>query len=79
MDKEIEAIIAEEAGLRSHNRTSREEDIEVVEEDQGSDAYTDADRREEQLELMNDTIDTLVDESQDVSTEGIDNGGWDHN
>jgi N utilization substance protein A len=40
--------------------------------------HTDADEREEQLELMNDTIETLVDESQDVSTESIDSGGWDN-
>jgi N utilization substance protein A len=79
MDKEIEAIIAEESGLGGRNRAFKEEAIEVVEDDRDSDAYTDADQREEQLELMNDTIDTLVDESQDVSTEGTDNGGWDHN
>ena len=79
MDREIEAIIAQEAGLTRQTRNSMEETIEIVEEDRESDAYTDADEREEQLELMNDAIDTLVDESQDVSTEGIDNGGWDHN
>jgi len=79
MDREIEAIIAQEAGLTRQTGNSREETIEIVEEDRESDAYTDADEREEQLELMNDAIDTLVDESQDVSTEGIDNGGWDHN
>lgn len=72
MDREIEAIIAEEAGLVGQ-KSATEETIEVLEEDRESDAYTDADVREEQIELMNDTIDTLVDESQDVSTEGIDN------
>jgi hypothetical protein len=30
------------------------------------------------IELENDTIDTLVNDSQDASTEGIDNGGWNH-
>jgi len=78
MDREIEAIIAEEAGLGG-KKSMAEETIEFVEEDRESDAYTDSDEREEQIELMNDTIDTLVDESQDVSTEGIDNGGWDYN
>jgi N utilization substance protein A len=78
MDREIEAIIAEEAGLGGQ-KGATEETIEVAEEDRESDAYTDSDEREEQIELMNDTIDTLVDESQDVSTEGIDNDGWDHN
>jgi N utilization substance protein A len=43
-----------------------------------SDGYSDADAREEMIELENDTIDTLVNDSQDASTEGIDNGGWNH-
>jgi hypothetical protein len=78
MDKEIEAIIAQEAGLGGRNSSATDE-IEIEEENRQSDAYTDADEREEQIELMNDTIDTLVDESQDASTEGVDNDGWDHN
>jgi N utilization substance protein A len=79
MDREIEAIIAQEAGLKRQTANSMEESIEIVDEDRESDAYTEADEREEQMELMNDIIDTLVDESQDVSTEGIDNDGWDRN
>jgi transcription termination/antitermination protein NusA len=43
-----------------------------------SDAYTAADVREEMIELQNDTIDTLVNDSQDASTEGINDGGWNH-
>ena len=42
-----------------------------------SDAYSDADEREEMIELRNDAIDTLVNDSQDASSEGIDNNGWD--
>jgi hypothetical protein len=30
------------------------------------------------IELENGSIDTLVNDSQDASTEGIDNGGWNH-
>ena len=39
---------------------------------------TDAARHEEMIEAANDSIDTLVNDSQDASTEGIDNGGWNH-
>jgi hypothetical protein len=78
MDEEIEAIIEQEAGLVGRNGHD-EESIEIVEEDRESDAYTEADEREERIELMNDAIDILVNESQDVSTEDISNDGWDHN
>ena len=37
-----------------------------------SDANDDADAREEQIETDNDTVDTLVDQAQEVSDEGID-------
>jgi hypothetical protein len=43
-----------------------------------SDAYSDADAREEMIELENDSIDTRVNGSQDASTEGIGNGSWNH-
>ena len=36
---------------------------------------SEADAREETIELENDAVDTLVNESQEVSDEGID-GGW---
>jgi len=39
-----------------------------------SDANDDADRREEAIELDNDSIDELVNEAQEVSDEGIDDG-----
>lgn len=79
MDREIEEIIAREAGYgRVSNYSERSEDELVEEEEFRSDAYSDADAREEMIELENDTIDTLVNDSQDASTEGIDNGGWNH-
>ncbi|MGI4830286.1 MAG: transcription termination factor NusA [Janthinobacterium lividum] len=54
------------------------EDIAAQEEyDSDSDAATDADRREEMIERDNDTVDTLVDQSQEVSDEGIDTDGHD--
>jgi N utilization substance protein A len=79
MDREIEAIIAREAGYGGvSNDSERFEDELVEEEESRSDAYSDTDAREEMIELKNDTIDTLVNDSQDASTEGIDNGGWNH-
>lgn len=77
MDKEIEAIIAREAGYgRVRDEDGRSEDDLIEEEEALSDAYSDADAREEMIESENDTIDTLVNDSQDASTEGIDNDGW---
>lgn len=79
MDREIEAIIAGEAGYgRVSNNSERSEDELIEEEELRSDAYTDADAREEMIERANDSIDTLVNDSQDASTEGIDNAGWNH-
>jgi N utilization substance protein A len=73
MDKGIEAIIAQEAGYgETEGGFTEDELIERENEASLSDAYTDADAQEERIELENDTIDTLVDESQDVSSEGID-------
>jgi transcription termination/antitermination protein NusA len=73
MDKEIEAIIAQEAGYgEAEEGLTEEELIERESEESGSDAYTDADEREERIEMQNDVIDTLVDESQDVPSEEID-------
>jgi N utilization substance protein A len=42
-----------------------------------SDADSDADAREEAIELDNDAVDSLVNESQEVSSEGIDGDGED--
>jgi len=73
MDKKIEAIIARENGEgEAQENFAEDEFIEEENEESSSDAYTDADAREELIEMRNDSIDTLVDESQDVSSEGID-------
>ena len=54
---------------------TRLEDIADREEtNSASDALSDADAREEQIELDNDTVDTLVNDSQEFSDEGIDDG-----
>ena len=52
---------------------STEELQDAEEADSGTDAYSDADAREEQIELDNDSVDTLVAESEDISNETIDN------
>ncbi len=52
------------------------EDI-AAEEDAATDAFSEADAREEAIELDNDTMDTLVAESQEISDQGIDNDGHD--
>jgi N utilization substance protein A len=77
MDKDIEAIIEQEAGVGRLDDENVTDDLIEAEEFE-SDAYTEADAREEMIELQNDTIDTLVNDSQDASTEGIDDGGWNH-
>jgi N utilization substance protein A len=73
MDRELEAIIAREAGDGVERGSLEDEEIEREDIESRSDAYSDADRRGEEIEQENDTLDTLVDESQDVSSEGIDN------
>jgi N utilization substance protein A len=52
------------------------EDIEAAEEaNSASDAVSEADAREEQIELNNDAVDTLVEESQEHSNDGPDTDG----
>ena len=54
------------------------EDIVAAEEaGSASDAISEADAREERIEAENDAVDDLVDASQEVSSEGIDNEGHD--
>ena len=80
VDKTPEAILAEEAGAGTAeevNDVSTEEIADREDQDSTSDAFSDADAREERIELDNDTVDTLVDEAQEVSDEGIDNDGHD--
>jgi N utilization substance protein A len=77
MDKDIEAIIEREAGVSRLDAEDMTDDL-IEAEELESDAHTEADAREEMIESQNDTIDTLVNDSQDASTEGIDDGGWNH-
>ena len=77
MEKTPEAILAEEAGIgtaKEVNTLSTEDIAENEEASSTSDAFSDNDAREEQIELNNDTVDTLVNDSQEVSDEGIDDG-----
>jgi transcription termination/antitermination protein NusA len=78
MDKEIEAIIAREAGYGVEDGGGFSTDALIDQEsaDSASDAYSGSDAREEMIEFENDAIDTLVNDSQDATTEGVDNDGW---
>ncbi len=73
-----EEILAREAakanGAREVGEYSVEDIAEAEDEISESDANDAADAREEQIELNNDTVDTLVNESEDSSSEGIDDG-----
>jgi N utilization substance protein A len=75
-EKTPEEILAAEASavgeVAEVHDVSPEAIVETEEADSSSDALSDADAREEKIELENDAVDTLVDESQDVSDEGVD-------
>jgi N utilization substance protein A len=81
MEKSPEAILAADASavgeVEEVRDLSSEEIADEEEAESESDAYTDADAREEKIELENDAVDTLVDESQEVSDEGVDTDGHD--
>ena len=77
MEKTPEAILAEEAGTgraKEINELSAEDIAESEEEASEIDAFSDADAREARIELTNDTVDTLVNDTQEFSDEGIDDG-----
>jgi N utilization substance protein A len=76
--EEILVAEASAAGEAEEVRGLSAEEIAAA-EDAGSesDAFSDADAREEAIELDNDAVDSLVNESQEVSDEGIDDGGHD--
>ncbi len=81
MSKTPEELIAE-AATRDEppmetDEVSTEDIIAQEEAESASDANDDADRREEGIELDNDTMDTLVAESQEISDETIDSDGHD--
>ena len=71
-----EERLAADAGPGAKAAEARDVSVDALAdaEDEGSasDAFSDADEREEKIELDNDAVDTLVDESQEVSDEGID-------
>jgi N utilization substance protein A len=71
-----EEILAREAAksgtAREVGEYSAEDIAEAEDRLSESDANTDADAREEAIELRNDTMDELVDEAQEFSDEGID-------
>jgi N utilization substance protein A len=75
-DKTPEEILAAEAGeagtVKQVHGVSTEDVVDAEEVESESDALSDADAREEKIELTNDTVDSLVNEAQEVSDEGID-------
>ncbi len=79
MAKTPEEILAEAAALGEPpvelDDLSTEDLAAAEEEESASDANDDADRREERIEMDNDSIDTLVDDSQEFSDEGISDEG----
>ena len=79
MAKTPEEILAEAAALGEPpvyaDDVSAEDIAAQEDEDSASDANDDADRREERIEMDNDTLDTLVDNAQEYSDEGTDNEG----
>ncbi len=71
-----EEILAREAaksgGAREVGEYSAEDIAEAEDRLSESDANDDADAREEDIELKNDTVDELVDDAQEFSDEGVD-------
>src|SRR5216684_646585 len=77
MEKTPEAILAEEAGAgraKEINTLSTEDIADLEEAESTSDAFSENDAREERIELNNDSVDRLVNDSQEVSDEGVDDG-----
>ena len=81
MTKTPEEILAAQAGAAGGVQEIDDfstEDLAAAEDALSrSDANDAADAREENIELDNDTVDTLVDDAQEVSDEGIDTDGHD--
>jgi N utilization substance protein A len=74
--EEILAAKASEAGEVEEVGEPSSEEIENAEEAESeSDAVSEADAREEAIELKNDAVDSLVNESQEVSDEGVETDG----
>jgi N utilization substance protein A len=81
MAKTPEELIAADAGavgeVEEVRGVSTEEIADAEEAQSASDAFTDADAREERIELRNDSVDELVDQTQEISDEGIDSDDHD--
>ena len=79
MSKTPEEIIAEAAVTgeppQFEDGVSTEDIADAEDIESASDANDDADAREERIEMDNDTIDTLVDNAQEFSDEGISDEG----
>jgi N utilization substance protein A len=79
MEKSPEELLvadATEAGVVEEiHGVSTEEIADAEDAGSDSDAFSDADAREEAIQLNNDAVDSLVNESQEVSDEGIDEDG----
>jgi transcription termination/antitermination protein NusA len=75
-EKTPEGLLAEHAGegfAHEVKDVSTEDLADVEEADSASDAYSDADAREEQIEQNNEAVDDLVDQAQETSDEGTEN------
>jgi len=75
-----EELLAEDAaefGEAQELNVSADDLIAAENEASLSDANDEADAREERIELDNDTVDTLVAETQEISDDGIDTDGHD--
>jgi transcription termination/antitermination protein NusA len=81
MEKTPEEILVADASevgkVKEVRDVSTEEIAEAEDAGSASDAFSDADAREEAIELDNDAVDSLVNEAQEVSDEGIDDDGHD--
>ena len=72
-----EEIFAKQAGTGEAQEieTLSAEDLAALEDiNSANDGYSDADNREAGIEMDNDAVDELVDQAQEVSDEGIDDG-----
>ena len=76
--EEILAEQAAEAGGAEEVDTLSTEDLAALEESRANaDGFSDNDNRESGIEMDNDTIDTMVAESQEISDETVDTDGHD--
>ena len=76
--EEVLAMQAAEAGGVEEVEELSAEDLAALEESRANmDGFSENDNRESGIELDNDTMDTLVAESQEISDEGIDTDGHD--